>query len=581
MSDSGKKQSRRDFLRQSLMASASVSPLSLFLSNMASHYITNATALAQGIPPSQMMNMFTLYLGGGPARWVWDQALSPKSEIADLKNPSLITKFGQGFDNAPGVYKSVSIDGVYLPHMWSGKIPTVDGSVPMEELAHHMLAIRGIGNPNDGHDNNASKLITPVSGPNIPGLLSDLSTRPLPSVGLTGSSPFFKSSKGVSHISVSESGNMLYAALSPFTLSRRISGQDGQLLYDGDFGLPRGTASSTEALFDQFFTAMSQNSGALHRYLPSTYQDRRNAKRLMMQDFSSLSSVFSNLTLKYTTLVQRCFNDSSLFLEGVDDSPVVGNKDNPFLNIQCETPSVSGRGRYSGADLRMSFSNSTAVIGLVSSFVLAEYMLTMKYSQSVMGMVRGINSLQFDQLTSVDNLGNSLSASNNEIGAFSLDQHFCGASSLLLMNTRFYRAISACLYELISVLKNTDGNMFNKTAINIISEFSRNTFAGGAETGHGYKGVPFSMFSGMIKKAHVIGNIGYEFNNTTALTSRGLWGAAASMQTMGDRPINAGNVASTIATVIGVPSPSPNNMSLVKIEDNEIKPLVDEKENIT
>ncbi len=35
----------------------------------------------------------------------------------------------------------------------------------------------------------------------------------------------------------------------------------------------------------------------------------------------------------------------------------------------------------------------------------------------------------------------------------------------------------------------------------------------------------------------VIGNIGYEYNNTTALTARGLWGAAAPMQTMGGRPL--------------------------------------------
>ncbi len=581
MSDSGKKQTRRDFLRQSMMASASISPLSLFLSNMASHYITNATALAQGLPTEHMMNMFTVYLAGGPARWVWDQALSPKAEISDLKNPSLITKFGQGFDNAPGVYKSVMIDDVYLPHIWSGKIPTVNGSVQMEDLAHHMLAIRGIGNPNDGHDNNAAKLITPVNGPNIPGLLSDLSTRPLPSVGISGSAGFFKSSKGVSHISVSESGNMLYSALSPFTLSRRFTGQDGQLLYDADLGLPNGISTSTEALFDQFFVAMSQNSGSLHRFLPSTYQDRKNAKNLMMQDFSTLSTVFSNLSLKYSTLVQRCFNDSSVFLSGVDDVPVVGNKESPFFNIQCDTPSISGRGKYSGSDLRASFTASTAISGLVSSFVLAEYMLTMKYSQSVVGVIRGIQNLQFDQLYSVDSAGNPVSATSNESGAYSLDHHFCGASTLLLMNTRFYRALSACLFELISVLKNTDGNMFNRTAINIISEFSRNTLAGGGETAHGYKGVPFSMFNGMIRKAHVIGNIGYEYNNTTALTARGLWGAAAPMQTMGGRPLNAGNIASTIASVVGVPSPSPNNMSLITIENGEIKPLVNEKENIS
>ena len=260
--------------------------------------------------------------------------------------------------------------------------------------------------------------------------------------------------------------------------------------------------------------------------------------------------------------------------------PLVGDKNSVFFNLQCETLSVSGRGKYSGSDLRSAFTQQTYIGGLVSSFVLAEHMLTKKYSQSVIGMVGGIQNLLFDQLYSIDSNGNNLNQSSNERGSYSLDHHFCGASTLLLLNTRFYRALSACLYELITVLKNTDGNMFNRTAINVISEFSRNTMPGGGETAHGYKGVPFSMFNGLIKKAHVIGNIGYEFSGSTPLTNRGLWGAAAPMQTMSGRPLNAGNVATTIASVVGVPSPSPNNISLVMIENGELKPTINEKENI-
>jgi hypothetical protein len=105
--------------------------------------------------------------------------------------------------------------------------------------------------------------------------------------------------------------------------------------------------------------------------------------------------------------------------------------------------------------------------------------------------------------------------------------------------------------------------------------------SGGGETGHGFKGVPFSIFNGKIKKAAVIGNIGYEYSNSNPVHSRGLWGAAASMQSMGNRPLNAGNVASTIASIIGVPSPSPNNISLVSVENDEIKPIITERENKT
>ncbi len=580
MSES-KRNSRRDFLKQSLMAATSISPLSMYLSSVAASYIGQSTALAQGIVPSQIMNMFTIYLHGGPARWVWDQALSPNAEVSDLNNPSLITKFGDGASGAPGIYKSVNIDGVYLPYLWSGKIPTPNGSVQMSELAHNMIAVRGVGHLNDGHDNNAAKLISPVAGPTLTGLLSDASSRPLPSVGISGSGRLFKSSRGTSHISVAESGNMLNAALSPFILSSRVTGLDGQLLYDSSVGLPKGISTQTSDVFDQFFKAMSQNSGSLHRYLPTTYQDRKNASKLMLQDFSELSMIYTALSSKYSSLIQRSFHESGLFLSGVDDSPVIGDGGSLFSNLDLTSSTLSGRFRYTGSDLRNAFTTSTSISNLVSSFVLAEYMLTKKYSQSVIGFIAGFQRLTFDQVRSIDNNGNVSSTFLNEVSNYPLDHHFSGARTLLLMNTRFYRAISACLYELITVLKNTDDNLFNRTAINVISEFSRNTMSGGGETGHGFKGVPFSIFNGKIKKAAVIGNIGYEYSNSNPVHSRGLWGAAASMQSMGNRPLNAGNVASTIASIIGVPSPSPNNISLVSVENDEIKPIITERENKT
>jgi hypothetical protein len=575
MSEVKKKMSRRDFIQQGLAGSAALSPLSMFLSNVFVDYLSKATAHAQGIEAASLMSMFNFYMTGGPARWMWDLPLSNQA-TENLGNPSLITVYGNG--GSPGVYKSTLVDGIYLPWFWSGNLPTSNGGViQAAKLAHHMFMIRGVEHASDGHALNANRMLAPVPGPNLPGLVADSSTRSVPSIGITGTNSYFNSAKGLSHLMAPPGKTLLSAAMAPF----QQTSSEGLLMNDLSLGLPLGTESATQAVFDTFFSAMAQNAGSLQRFMPSTFLDRQNAKQLMKRNYAALAAEYTNLQAKYQSLVSRALESTepSLQLIGVDDVAIPGNPNNNHFSMTVRDDSndtIAGRiPIYSGADLRGIFTDSTEIVNLVDTFILAEYMLKNGLSQSVSGFLTGrLNKLKLDQVH-LDGIAGAPTL--DLLGDFWIDQHEDGAAITLMINTRYFKAISSCLYELISVLKAQ--SMFNTTMINMVSEFSRMPYAGGIGTGHGYKGAPFSFINGKVNGAISIGNIGFEKQGNLTLTERGLWGAAA--PTIGNRTINAGNVASTVAAIVGVKSPSPNNMALAKVEGDNIIPLVTSRENIT
>jgi hypothetical protein len=586
MGNSKNKMSRRNFIQSSLAATASVSPLSIFLGNVLSNYILKSEALAQGVDPQSLMSIFNIYMGGGPARWNFDLPLSPGAEMMDTKNPMLITQYGQN-EGTPGIYKSINIGGTYLPWFWSGKLPAPNGAVvDSSELARRMLVIRGVEQPTDGHIQNAARLLTPIEGPNVTGLLADASSRPIPSIGLLGSSPFYKSGKGVSHAVVGASSSMLVSAMAPFVLSSTTTSNPGLLIGDSaaNIGFPMGIGSNqTGAIFDHFFETMANNSGALHKYLPSSYQDRLKAKQLLKGQFGDLKSLYTTLFVKYQSLIDRALfsTEPALQISGIDDRILAGNKDNPHwrMSIQGAGVTYAQNPIYTGADLRTCFDNNHGgadIPNLANCFVLAEFMLKNKLSQSVYGVVSGITNLKLDQIHYSNNGVHTPIA--NEIYQFTLDQHFDGANVPLLMNSRYFKAVSACLYELMSVLQSE--NLFGNTMFNMLSEFSRSTLLNGVGTGHGYKGAVFSCFTGKVQQPIVIGNIGLEMSRNGPLVDRGYWGAAAPLESIGGRTLNPGNVASTVSAIVGIPSPSPNNMSLVRVEGDTIIPTITEKRNI-
>jgi uncharacterized protein (DUF1501 family) len=152
----------------------------------------------------------------------------------------------------------------------------------------------------------------------------------------------------------------------------------------------------------------------------------------------------------------------------------------------------------------------------------------------------------------------------------------------------FYRGLSSCLLELIDVCKATqtpDGkNLFNELLIHLASDFNRMPRANGSGSDHGFNGASTTLISGAIQGLKITGNIainpGASFPNVASYP--GTWGFAAPFQGtfMSGRKVNAGNLASTISTILRIPSPSPNDPSLVVESSGNIATLAEPTRNV-
>ena len=116
--------------------------------------------------------------------------------------------------------------------------------------------------------------------------------------------------------------------------------------------------------------------------------------------------------------------------------------------------------------------------------------------------------------------------------------------------------------------------MFNTSVLNFASEFNRSARPNGNGSDHGWRGSNATLFSGMIKAPIVIGNIQEEKD------SRNGWGIAAPLDELGGREMVIGNVASSISNILGCESPTPNDQSLVKIENHQVKSLTGRSKNV-
>jgi hypothetical protein len=151
------------------------------------------------------------------------------------------------------------------------------------------------------------------------------------------------------------------------------------------------------------------------------------------------------------------------------------------------------------------------------------------------------------------------------------DEHQTGAMSSLVQNVYWNVAYSACLLELIDRLKAT--NMFQETVIVTGSEFGRNPTFDGSGSGHGYTGGCSNIYSGALQNSPlVLGNI-YS-NKTQDGDDPGTWGYGAPVAELG-KPLSMGNWASTIATLLRVPSPISASISTVIDKGGVFAPTIE------
>jgi hypothetical protein len=530
---------RRAFLKKLLGGAgmASMNPIDMFLGNMMVHFMQNGLAHAAGEDPLGDMKLINLQVGGGIPSYLWDNPMRPNGNDTFVANPFVASRFVNG----QPVYATTKIGDFHFSSLWDSNIPTADGGVvSMKQLAQNMMFIRGINLQIDDHGICSIKHITPVLGaPSISGLAADQAVTAIPSTGNGGGGARFRSAKGIMHVEATGS-NPFTRILTPFM---PITGLNMLTTRGG----------GVEAAIDEALARMNKVAGEDHKFLPGTYETRQNAKYLMKKSFGNLQLAYNDLVAKYRTLISRALlSTGNLSLAGLDNVTLPGAKTNFFLWDRSN--------HYTGANLMDSMTSTSSISSLAEGMAIAEFMILEGYSSVAYIRSSGLTNLLFSEMT--DSLG---AITSNFKAGFVMDGgHFTGSHICTFLYTRYYKAMAACLYELTQRIKSTQtskGNLFDQTVMTITTDFNRSPMANGAHCDHGWNASHYTILSGMFEAPIVRGNI-----RTVTGSRAGTWGVAAGVPELYGRETLIGNAASTVCTLLGVNSPTPNDRSFVEVD---------------
>lgn len=548
---------RRDFLKQLLVGTGigSSGLLNAFLTNMMANMFQSATAHAAGEEAAfQDFKLISLILAGGAPRYYWDLPINPNGASDKIvANPMVVNRFRKNSNGTfTPYYATTQVGGFSMPHIWSANIPTTFGVAPMKNLAQNMLIMRGIDLQIDSHEIDRDRQVAPVPGGiSLTGLVADQASSPIPAVGRNGGGNYYKGEKGIAYVNLA-GGNPFSVALNPFTpLDSMASINNGQV----------------ERAIDNALKSMSQASADKGKYLPSTFATRFNAKKMMMKKFGSLQDSYTILRKKYLDLISRAFAaEGNLGLVGVDDHAIAADGTPSFRVQENEF--------FTGSDIRTFTDEKTGISELAESMAIAEFMAMEGLSSSI-NVVSG-NFLQTLYQQSYNPTTKAI-RTNARVN-HTMDVHFTGAHLATILFSRYYRAVSACLYELILQL-NSKGigggrTLFDKTVIAVNSEFNRLPRMDASGADHGWRGSNYTLFSGMVPGLTIAGNV------HTNGDSRGTWGHGAPLTELGGREAIIGNAASTVASLLEIKTPTPNDQSFVYKENGKAKLSIKSLKNV-
>ncbi len=575
---------RRKFLQASMRGIGGAllipSPLNLFLSNVIGCYSHRALAetLSGGAGYDDRYRLISISLAGAPARWGFDGALQPGGNDPfryngqnSRKESMLITKLtpdSDGINGVLGSYATHEVGGVHLPHLWSGKIATPNqGSTSMSNLASNLLIMRGV-RTRDGHSLSAGLPLNPGTGDSLGGLMAGRSKLAIPSIGYHSDARYYQSSKGIPETNA-EINNPISTLLSGFASGANLVGL---------------SETGVGEKMDLALQMMKEKAGSLSRMVPISYEQRLAAKKLMKLSYGDLTGAYASLYSKYKTLISRSFTEAGLKLSDVDGVAIAGAETNPF---KVESDGLYGY--YKGQNLSTMIPGSTLLKYLAEGMAVTEFMMTgggvksasnapfLEGFSCFSNVVAGV-SLQASSFPGVED-----ASDGGAIQRISLDGHKSGSIVQMVVCAAYFRAISSCIYELITQLKKIPSTVpgrsrFDDTVIYLGSEFARDANDDASGTGHGWKGAVFSIFSGMVKSPTVLGNIQVTGSDEG---KRNTWGEGAPVKAFTNQVAGIGNVVSTVAGLLDLPSPTRNSAPFAKKGPNGwIETTIGEAENV-
>ena len=537
---------RREFLKKACTGAGILyaNPLKLLFATLAEEMIRASTAQALGITSDQKLINFVFF--GGLPRWNMDLPLIPDQASAAkyVQNKTV----GNAIDASGAlVYQTCTnsaFNGIQMPLLWSKSIPTPGGGkVPLANLAPNLLMAMGADFQIDSHPTCQRLQLQPVAGkPSFTGMIADRALTPVPSISYTGEETMnscYLSGKGIPNLELrGNNSNILSSALTAFS---------------GMSTVTEASNATVKAALGNLYDAMGTDGALVNPFLPTSYSQRKLTQTLMTDGFAGLSSVLSgtsSLKSKYSDLITRSLigTDSDIFLP-FELSPLIGDGRSPKWQFEVNS---SGTPLYVNMDFNSCFVNGTTSVSyLAASMAMAEYMMVNGYTSAANLVVGGVSAI-------LDATG---TGSSRWLG---LDFHRYGAIPQMAMTMKIIRAFYACLYELTQRLKTvkyagSSTSLFDQTLIQVTSDFNRSARNDLTGSDHGYNGSNISWVSGMISNCDLVGNIQAD----TETNYQGSWGKAAGVSGItGNQTLRMGNLASTVAAALGVPSPTPNDAAV-------------------
>jgi hypothetical protein len=461
---------------------------------------------------------------GAPSRWTFDLMLTPYGQNGFQANPMIGTAYKASGGRYTDIeYRTFKYRGVDVPHLWQFPVPRAGGgNRPMTDLLDHMLVLRGVSTENPSHSGSRELQFLPAgASQSLNALTADKSESPFASINLGAQQFRFRSLANKTAVMAPRNGNLIQQIMTPF----------GNAL-TADFVAKRSGLGTS---IDQLRVALNARATAKDSSANSNVNNHGAARALASQT-ENLTTVWNNLLAKYRDLVARSM-DTSVRLQGITDLPIgiTGTRDGTYdLN----------NNRVNTSDLRTMIDANTSIPSMAEYFAFSEFMLTRKYTSSL--------SMPLSDFTGIKITDGGGRANSN------FDEHSGGKMVILLLRSMYFRALASCNLALIDSL--TAAGMFNDTVINMGGEFNRNPRSNMTGSDHGWRGASLSLVSGSITQPLVLGNVRAQ----TSTNYPGTWGESGNVAQLG-KGLSLANAASTIAALLGVPSPITSDSSVIRV----------------
>lgn len=563
------KRNRRDFLKlnAAFFAFNPVSFLSKHLCDFSSMFC-----------PHDGLSHYVLFnLAGAPQRWSYDLSLQPLAEMPYSPNEMLVTSFAdKTFQSSKEISfenKKVKVDKYLMPHLWS--LPINENVLPegkLSSLLDNAIIIRGCRRGIDGHAINNRRIVAPdPTKPSLTGLIADKSDSNL-MVGMTGS----EYSPTTTQLGAyrSQRGN-------PISIINKHAYNYFHELFDNFIN----EGSSAQAQ-DEITEAILKKQELMN---PSALKNRTKAKKIIALNLNKLKGEYFQRLEKYQKIIKSCQMDRTL--EGLTNQRIPGLE-------RERLKKGSGQENFSyffmkyffiaEPDIRDTLENMQ-LLGLAQQFALTEFLLIQNLSNCISIDLPQPENLGFTEGYRLSHFNTKKNNFNKQAKLepihywhekkFRFDSHNHGLIPHHLYTNIFYYVFTNCLIELRKTLESESPDLFKRSLFHITSEFDREPRYDLMGSEHGYNGQTNTFISGSIKKLNIIGNI-YVKSKSSFFPNSGTWGEGAPIKELNGRSLVYGNIATSVSEVMGVPSPTPKDPSLLKLKDGELVTKITELKNI-